>query len=120
MKSRAMVIALGALALLTRPAAGQLVFSENWDDLNGAARWSAPITVLETPPLGWDGLVDYAFDYSALGAPSAPHSTGGTTIGLRLESNKTDSPGDEGESVGVIPLSALAAIPAGDFSLKVD
>lgn len=120
MSLKSIVFAAIGLFAMVDVASAQLVFSEDWDDLNGASRWSAPIISLEVPALGFDGLVDYAFDYSALGAPSAPHSVGGSTIGLRLETNKTDSDGDEGEAVGVVPLSVLAAIPAGDFSLKVD
>src|SRR6185295_17348772 len=121
--------ALGCLFFVTiatcfvNQASAVTVFSENWDDLNGATRWSAPIIADENPSLGFDGLVDYKFDYSQLGAPPAPHSVGGTTIGLRLETNKTDNGDpnqDQGEAVGVVPLSALANIPAGDFSLKVD
>ena len=103
-------------------------FSEDWDDGNGASRWSAPITALEDPGIAFDGGVDYAFDYSTLGIPSAPNSMGGTTIGAAMESNTTDQcpadpacvDSDEGEALGIVPLSALGQIPSGDFSLKTD
>lgn len=105
---------------MTSVASAQEIFSEDWDDGNGGMRWSAPIPALETPALGFDGTVDYAFDYSMLGAASAPNSTGGTTIGAAFETNTTDSPGDEGEGVAIVPLAGLADIPAGDFVLNAD
>ena len=74
--------------------------------------------------------MDYAFDYSVIGAPSAPNSVGGTTIGVAMETNLTDQcPGDpncvdpqddEGEGVAIIPLSAMGQIPDGDFRLTTD
>ncbi|MEN0110506.1 MAG: hypothetical protein AAF805_07250 [Planctomycetota bacterium] len=93
------------VTLAAASASAQTLFTENWDDGQGATRWSGPLVTLETPSLGWDGAVDYAFDYSVLGAPPAPGSLGGSTTGVFLESNTTDQTlGDEGESVGVVPL----------------
>ncbi len=112
-----MLIAL-AITPITRAQ-----FFEDWDDGMGASRWSAPIVALEDPSLGFDGSVDYAFDYSVIGAASAPNSEGGTTIGVAFETNTTDNgdPGlDQGEGVGIVPLSALGNIPSGDFSLTAD
>ncbi len=98
-------------------------FFEDWDDGMGALRWSAPIVALENPGFGFDGSVDYAFDYSVIGAASAPNSVGGTTIGVAFETNTTDNGDvsiDQGEGVGIVPLSALGNIPSGDFSLTAD
>lgn len=103
-------------------------FFEDWDDGSGAARWSAPIVAQEDFGIAFDGIVDYAFDYSAIGAPSAPKSQGGTTIGVSMQTNLTDQcpadanciDSDEGESVGIVPLSGLADIPTGDFLLTAD
>lgn len=103
-------------------------FFEDWDDGNGSSRWSAPIVALEDPGIAFDGGVDYAFDYSTIGIPSAPNSTGGTTIGAAMEANTTDQcpddpacvDSDEGEGVGIVPLSSLGNIPSGDFSLRTD
>lgn len=128
MKSITLSLICAVALAAASSASAQVVFSEDWDDGNGASRWSAPITALEDPGIGPDSNVDYAFDYSVLGAGSAPNSTGGTTVGVAFESNVTDNcPGDvncedsdEGEGVAIIPLAGLADIPAGDFSFKAD
>ena len=122
---------LGALALgIGSSASAQvIVFSEDWDDGSGSTRWSAPIVAQEDPGIAFDGNVDYAFDYSTIGAPSAPGSSGGSTIGVAFGTNLTDqcptdpncTDSDEGEGVGIVPLAGLADIPVGvDFTLKAD
>ena len=96
-------------------------FFEDWDDGNAATRWSAPIETLENPNIAFDGNVDYAYDYSVLGIPSAPNSVGGTTIGVGLETNltlQTDDTEFEGEGVGIVPL--MGDLPDGDFRLTAD
>lgn len=122
------LLALAALTMASS-ASAQLIFSDDFDDGAGATRWSAPIPALEDPGIGFDGSVDYAFDYSVLGAASAPNSSGATTIGIAFESNTTDQcpadpnceDSDEGEGVAVVPLAGLADIPVGvDFSLTAD
>lgn len=50
----------------------QVLFFENWDDGMGASRWSDPIAALEDPTIGFDGSVNYAYDYSVLGIAPAP------------------------------------------------
>lgn len=120
-------IALAAVVSMTSTASA-LPFSEDWDDGLGATRWSAPIIAQEDPGIPFDGSVDYAFDYSVLGAGPAPNTPGVTTIGVAMETNTTDqcpadpncTDSDEGEGVGIVPLSALATMPAGDFLLQAD
>ncbi len=123
---RNFTIASWLILIISSVAMGQ--FFEDWDDLNGASRWSAPIVALEDPNIAFDGNVNYAFDYSIIGASSAPNSTGGTTIGVSMESNRTDqcpadpncTDSDEGEGLGIVPLSSLGQIPSGDFRLTTD
>jgi PEP-CTERM motif len=116
-------VAVAAVAFTASSASAQL-FSEDWDDGLGAGRWSAPITALECAACGFDGNVDYAFDYSSIGAPSAPGSAGGTTTGIMMETNTTvnrDINGNavfQGEGVGVVPTGFN--LPAGDFILTSD
>lgn len=95
------------------------LYSENWDDGAGATRWSDPIVDQENgADVGFDGLVDYAYDYSTAGILASP-SSGGTTIGARFAVNVTDDiPGDEGSAVGIIANDAV--IPAGPFKLDVE
>lgn len=90
-------------------------FFENFDDGNASTRWSAPIIDSEIATV--DGSVDYAFDYGAAGIPPAP--AGGSSIGVQFFANKTDEvSSDEGEAIAI--LSNAAAIPTGDFQLKID
>lgn len=117
--TRNLITILSVLLLGASSVFGQ--FTEDWDDGNGISRWSAPIPALENPSLGFDGNVDYAYDYSVLGIPSAPNSVGGTTIGVGLETNltvQTDDTAFEGEGVGIVPL--MGDLPAGDYRLTAD
>lgn len=129
MKCKVMGLTCLALLMTASTASAQVIFSDDFDDGMGSTRWSAPITALEDPAIGADSTVDYAFDYSVLGASSAPNSSGGSTIGIAFESNTTDqcpadpncTDSDEGEGVAVVPLAGLADIPlVGDFSLTAD
>ncbi len=115
-------VAVAAVAVTASSASAQL-FTEDWDDGLGAARWSAPIVALECPACGFDGNVDYAFDYSSIGAPSAPGSIGGTTTGIMMETNTTVNRIEgvapfQGEGVGVVPTAFN--LPAGDFIFTAD
>lgn len=112
---RYIFFAVMAASLTFSTAKAQTIFTESWDDGDGAMRWSAPIVDAENGL--FDGTVDYAFDYSTLGVPSAPNSDG-STVGLFMEVNTTDQEGDEGESVAII--ASDLSIPDGDFSLSMD
>lgn len=107
------ILALFAALGLAATAQAQL-FSETFDDLNAVGRWSDPIVDAENG--AFDGQVDYAFDYSAVGIPSAPN--GGGTIGALMEVNRTDQGGDQGETVGVIATGVT--LPDGDYKLSMD
>src|SRR5262245_18436443 len=91
------------VALIAPTASGQQIYSETFDDLNAAERFSAPFFSVEND-LELDGLVDLAFDYSTLGVPSAPNSSEGSTFGLGIQVNNVDDPVDEGIAIGVSPL----------------
>lgn len=121
-------VALFALPLMAISASAQ-IFEDNFDDGNASSRWSAPIPAQEDPGIPFDGSVDYAFDYSVIGAPPAPNTTGGTTLGVAMETNTTDqcpdndpncTDADEGEAVGIVPLAGLADVPAGEWRLTAD
>ena len=73
----------GALALCgpTSLHAQTQVFSENFDtDHSLDGTWV-------TNTIGGYNPVNLYFDYSTVGIPPAPHSTGGTTRGLKLQAN---------------------------------
>ncbi len=58
-----------------------VVFSDDFDT-NTAAQWVVNSS-------STDNAVAFNYDYSVLGIPSAPHSTGGTTRGVQLKANLT-------------------------------
>ena len=61
-----------------------------------------------------DTRVIFTYDYSGMGIPSAPHSTGGTTRGVRMEANLT---------AGVVAALSLAPTNqsfGGDYRLRFD
>lgn len=110
---RALFLAVTSIAILSASVSAQ--FLETFDDGNASSRWTAPIIEAETGE--FDGNVDFAFDYSTLGVPPAPG--GGDTIGLFMEANlNDDTDGDEGEVIGMSPLTDL--LPTGDYVVSMD
>ncbi len=67
-----------------------------------------------------DGVEDYTalfgYDYSADGIPSAPHSTGGTTLGLFLQVNKNDGTGSSA-GLNLYPINKTFS---GNYALRYD
>lgn len=81
MKSKVSLTLAGVVSLALFPSivTGQVLFSDDFD-LNSTANWTA------NPGTG-NNSANFFFDYSTLGIPSAPHSTGGSTIGVQLRAN---------------------------------
>jgi hypothetical protein len=96
------------LALMTSTTNAQILYSESFDDHNAVNRWTAHLGVgfnaaatapkpidtnFNREPLfpEVDNLNDtftgFNYDYSTVGIPSAPNSTGGSTTGLKLQAN---------------------------------
>jgi hypothetical protein len=65
---------------------------------------------------GSDYVAEFAFDYSALGIPLSPHSSGSETRGLRLLVNSTDG-NPERAAVSLYPAGATFS---GDHTLRFD
>ncbi len=82
------------------------VFSDNFDS-NTAANWTVNRSSADT-------FVAFNYDYSALGVPSAPNSTGGTTRGVQLKANLTLG------VVAAISISPNGQSFAGDYRLHFD
>jgi hypothetical protein len=83
----------GALTV-PRAAAQTVLYSDDFDAGTSAGNW----VTFDTG----DATSDFAYDYSAVGIPSAPNSTGGSTIGLRFSVNNTSG-----------ALHAISAYPIG-------
>ena len=84
------------------------LFSDDFDAGNSAGNWSLFTS-------SSDYVADFAYDYSARGIPSAPHSSG-TTIGAKFTVNKNDA---------VAAAEALSAYPlgrvfGGNYALRFD
>ena len=87
-------------------AAQTVLYTDNFDAGTSAANWNVYHT--------GDAFSNFAYDYSTRGIPSAPHSTGGSTVGLWFSVNHTSG-----------TVQAISAYPknqsfSGDVILKFD
>ncbi len=108
MSSARFFVSLMAVVIISfLRASSAEAYTEDFDDLNAASRWTTYKGVgfdsnLQPKPIdtnfdrlpvsgGVNGVVDdlsgFAFDYSTVGIPSATNSVGGSTIGLKLQAD---------------------------------
>jgi hypothetical protein len=95
-----------SVAVLTVNPRFMAVFSDNFD-INSSANWTLNQSSADT-------RLTFPFDYSVSGIPSAPNSTGGTTIGVKFEANL---------SLGVtaaLNISPVGQSFAGNYRLHFD
>lgn len=85
--------------------AGQLVFSENFDT-DHSANW-----VVNNGPS--DSVANFHFDYSTVGVPNAPNSSGNTR-GLKLQANLTSA------TFGGVSVSPTGQSFTGNYRLRFD
>lgn len=80
------------------------------DDLDAdtSADWTINVS-------GPDTAVTFAYDYSADGIPPAPHSSDGSSVGVKFQANMTSPGATEG-----ITLSPTGGQFSGDFRLRFD
>jgi hypothetical protein len=83
-----------------------VVFSDSFDS-NTAANWTVNKSSTDT-------RVTFSYDYSASGIASAPHSTGGTTRGMKLEANMTAG------VIAALSMSPIGQSFSGDYRLHFD
>ncbi len=76
-------------------------------DSTSAANWTINRSSSDT-------RVTFGYNYSAMGIPSAPHSTGGTTRGVKMEANMTAG------VTAALSLSPKNRIFGGDYRLRFD
>lgn len=96
-----------SLWLLATVLPAAVVYQDDFDAGTSGAGWTANLSHT-------DASADFAFDYSTLGIPSAPGSSGGSTMGMRFLAN---------QSAGV--FQGISASPngqsfSGDFKLSFD
>jgi hypothetical protein len=95
-------------ALLSPALAHAQLYSEDFD-ADHTASW----TVNSGPGAN---LANFFFDYSSVGIPSAPHSSGGSTLGLRLNANLDVAV----QALGGISVSPTGQSFGGDYQLRFD
>ena len=93
--------------LVAGSALGQIVFQDSFDLGTSGSAWTAKLSHA-------DAFANFAFDYSTIGIPSAPHSVGGTTIGMSFLANQSAAV-QQGVSASPNGLSI-----AGGFKLEFD
>ena len=97
-----------AAAVAASPALAGNLFLDDFDT-DTSANW----TVNQGP-----GTTDavFSFDYSTLGIPSAPNTTGGTTKGLRLRANVPTG----AATFGGLSVSPTGLSLSGDYMIRAD
>jgi hypothetical protein len=101
------VVGLLLLGTMGRAATAQTLYSQTFDVNNQAGAW----TVNNGPT---DENTNFFFDYSTVGIPAAPNSTGGTTRGMKLQANLTTA------AAGGVNVSPIGQSFTGDYTLKYD
>ena len=106
---RLSAIALGILTFVSTAKTQEQVYSENFDT-DVSVNWMINM-------IGNSNYANVFFDYSSVGIPSAPNSTGSTTRGLKLGANLDPA-------AGVFP-SGVSASPVGfgiteNFEMRFD
>jgi len=91
------------------PAGTGTLYSEDFDT-DHTANWNAFPSAAVCD-------ANFFFDYSTMGIPSAPHSTGGSTIGLRMRANSL--------ALGTAAFSGISCSPksqnfTGDYRMRYD
>ena len=114
----ACAVALMAIASLAR--AQTILYSDNFD-VDTTANWTVNSFVGGTTASGGNAAnaYDFFFDYSTVGIPAAPNSSGGTTRGLKLQANVTGT----GPAAGLPPgisVSPTGQSFTGDYQLRFD
>jgi hypothetical protein len=102
------LLAGGLIPLLIPTGVKAALYSEDFD-ADHTANW----TVNSGPG---NNLANIFFDYSTVGIPSAPHSTGGSTLGLKLNANVNVT----GQLLTGISVSPTGQGFTGDYELRYD
>jgi hypothetical protein len=76
------VSTFSAVALLGQNSLAQVVYTDNFDAGTSAGGWTASLSHA-------DASANFAYNYGAIGVPSAPNSTGGSTVGMNFLANQS-------------------------------
>jgi hypothetical protein len=117
--NRHSLMALGAVlcgAIVgTQSGSAQTLFTENFDE-DHSFNW-----LTFTSSVGTHSA-DFFFDYSTIGIPPAPHSTGGSTRGMKLQANTDPAtqPPPTPSVVTGISVSPFGGDFTGNYRLRFD
>jgi hypothetical protein len=100
----------GVVVICGVDTCAQTLFQDNFDS-DHSANWAVQVTS------GGAQSANVFFDYSTVGIPSAPHSVGGTTWGLRMQANTF---GTAGAFPGGVSVATVGQSFTGDFRLRYD
>lgn len=95
-----------ALLEVMVPQEWEPVFADNFD-VNTAANWATNRSSADT-------RVTFNYNYASDGIPTAPHSTGGTTRGVKFEANLANG------TAAAINISPVGQSFLGDYRLRFD
>jgi len=109
------------LLLVASVASGQAVLFSDDFDTDPTANWTVNSWVGGTTSSGGSAAnaANFFFDYSSVGIPAAPNSSGGSTRGLKLQANITGTGPTAGLPPG-ISVSPTGQSFNGDYSLRFD
>ncbi len=118
MRHKALFGAAAAVALgLATSAQAFPLYVENFD-VDHTANWMFNSSVAgDTANNNLNNEANFFFDYSTVGIPSAPHSVGGTTRGVKLEANVFGTTPGVFSGVSVSPINQHFT---GDYVLRFD
>jgi len=116
---RAAVIA--GIAFMAATANAQTVLFSDTFDTDSTASWTVNSFVGGTTSSGGSAVnsANFYYDYSTVGIPAAPNSTGGSTRGLKLQANISGT-GPTGGLPPGISVSPTGQSFTGDYSLRFD
>ena len=95
------------LAVFTNSAFSQILYQQDFD-IDDTANWTENLSP------DTDSDADFFYDYSLMGIPSAPNSTGGTTRGIKMQANLF------GNAFGGFSVSPTGQSFTGDYVLSYD
>ena len=82
-----LLAAIAAVAIPVVSASAATLYTENFDT-DQTANWTFASSIAgDTANNNTGGEANVFFNYGSVGIPSAPHSIGGTTTGLKMEAN---------------------------------
>jgi len=107
LKSKVLLMAAGVSAIFAMATSmrAQLIYSEDFSNPDETTNW-----VVNYGDTG-SNYVNFQFDYTTVGIPPAPHSTGGNTKGLKMSPDIT-----AGSLIGASAVAGLSATPT-NFSI---